>query len=88
MKKKHTNVNFNYIETAQDAPDAPLPLFEQWYEDAQKDEPRDPNAMCLSTIGPDNTPQSRMVLMKTLDERGLVFYTNQNSNIPCKPFLL
>lgn len=39
----------------------------------------DPNAMVLSTVGPGGQPSSRVVLLKDLDERGLVFYTNLGS---------
>ncbi len=38
-----------------------------------------PNAVCLSTVGEDGRPQGRMVLVKTVDERGLVFFTNYRS---------
>jgi pyridoxamine 5'-phosphate oxidase len=39
----------------------------------------DPDAMTLSTVAPDGQPSSRQVLLKGLDERGLVFYTNLES---------
>jgi pyridoxamine 5'-phosphate oxidase len=38
-----------------------------------------PNAMTVSTVGPDGQPSSRTVLLKGADERGLVFYTNYTS---------
>jgi pyridoxamine 5'-phosphate oxidase len=38
-----------------------------------------PDAMALSTVAADGTPSSRQVLLKHLDERGLVFYTNLES---------
>jgi pyridoxamine 5'-phosphate oxidase len=37
------------------------------------------NAMTLSTIGKDGFPKSRVVLLKSYDENGFVFYTNYNS---------
>jgi len=40
---------------------------------------RDPNAMCLATVDEAGRPSTRMVLLKGLDERGLVFYTNLES---------
>lgn len=67
------------IETAESAPDAPFPLFRKWLSDAETSEINDPNAMALATIDSDGTPSIRMVLLKGLDERGFVFYTNCES---------
>ena len=61
------------------AADAPLRLFGQWLEDATRSEPADPNAMALATVDADGLPDVRMVLMKGFDERGVVFYTNTDS---------
>ena len=54
----------------------PLALFGEWYEEAAKSEPNDPSAMSVATVGPDGTPSLRMVLLKGVDDRGFVFYTN------------
>lgn len=65
--------------------DEPFRLFEEWFGDAQKHEPNDPNAMALSTVDGDGLPNCRMVLLKGLDGadvgdmRGFVFYTNYES---------
>ena len=56
----------------------PFVLFKKWYDLACKTEINDPNAMTLSTIF-NNQPSSRVVLLKSYDENGLVFYTNSNS---------
>ena len=56
----------------------PFVLFKKWYDLACKTEINDPNAMTLSTIS-NNLPSSRVVLLKSYDEIGLVFYTNSNS---------
>ena len=56
----------------------PFVLFKKWYDLACKTEINDPNAMTLSTIS-NNQPSSRVVLLKSYDENGLVFYTNSNS---------
>ena len=61
------------------AADDPLRLFSAWLKDASASEPRDPTAMTLATVGSDGTPNARMVLLKGLDERGFVFYTNMDS---------
>jgi len=56
----------------------PFVLFKKWYDLACKTEINDPNAMTLSTIS-NNQPSSRVVLLKSYDENGIVFYTNSNS---------
>jgi pyridoxamine 5'-phosphate oxidase len=61
------------------ASDDPLRLFAEWLEDATKTEPSDPNGMAVATVDADGMPNVRMVLMKGFDERGLVFYTNMDS---------
>jgi pyridoxamine 5'-phosphate oxidase len=57
----------------------PLRLFAQWFEEAKRAEPADPNAMALATVGADGLPNVRMVLLKGFDARGFVFYTNETS---------
>jgi len=57
----------------------PLSLFGEWYAEAAKSEPNDPNAVALATVGPDGTPSVRMVLLKDYDAAGFVFYTNYES---------
>ena len=60
-------------------PSDPLELFNAWLNDAFGNGVKEPNAMCLSTIGLDGTPRGRTVLLKGLDERGFHFYTNYHS---------
>ena len=57
----------------------PLSLFEEWFDDAKKNEINDPNAMNLATISSDGKPSSRIVLLKSYNNQGFVFYTNSNS---------
>ena len=59
--------------------DDPFALFAEWFDEASKSEPRDPNAMALATVDGDGQPSLRMVLLKGVDERGFVFYTNFES---------
>jgi len=54
-------------------------LFAAWLKDATDSEPRDPNAMTLATVDASGAPNARMVLLKGVDERGFVFYTNIES---------
>jgi pyridoxamine 5'-phosphate oxidase len=57
----------------------PFQLFTAWLKEASASEPRDPTAMTLATVDADGVPNARMVLLKGLDERGFVFYTNKES---------
>ncbi len=57
----------------------PLAQFETWLEQAISAELPEPNAMTLATVGADGRPSTRVVLIKGVDARGLVWYTNFNS---------
>jgi pyridoxamine 5'-phosphate oxidase len=59
--------------------DEPLRLFAEWFAEARRTEPVNPDAMTLSTVDADGLPDARMVLLKAFDERGFVFYTNTDS---------
>jgi len=58
----------------------PLREFVLWFRKASR-QPRVklPEAMCLSTVGRDGSPQGRMVLLKGVEKDGFLFYTNLNS---------
>lgn len=58
----------------------PMKQFEKWFEESVQNDLLEPNAFTLSTVGADNRPYSRVVLMKSYDEDGLVFFTNYESN--------
>lgn len=57
----------------------PIALFEAWLREALKSEPNDANAMTLATVDADGVPDARMVLLKGVDARGFVFFTNTES---------
>ena len=57
----------------------PIGLFVEWLADARAHEINDANAMALSTVDADGAPDSRMVLLKDIDARGLTFYSNAES---------
>jgi pyridoxamine 5'-phosphate oxidase len=61
------------------AADEPLRLFATWLDEATRAEPVNPNAFALATVDANGLPNVRMVLLKGLDERGFVFYTNLDS---------
>jgi pyridoxamine 5'-phosphate oxidase len=64
-----------------DEPLAPSPFaqFHDWMAEAEKSEPSDPNAMIVATTTPDGRPSARTILLKGVDPRGFVFYTNKES---------
>ena len=57
----------------------PFALFADWLKLAEKSEPNDANAMGVATVDADGLPDLRMVLLKSVDARGFVFYTNKQS---------
>ena len=59
--------------------DDPFALFETWLGEAEISEPNDANAMAVATAGQDGMPSVRMILLKGIDDRGFVFYTNTDS---------
>tara|TARA_B100001105_G_scaffold160813_1_gene129394 strand:- start:102 stop:707 length:606 start_codon:yes stop_codon:yes gene_type:complete len=65
----------NLIDSNED----PIVLFGKWFEEAKQKEVKDPNAMNLATTSNNLKPSSRIVLLKSFDEKGFVFYTNSKS---------
>lgn len=57
----------------------PLQQFKTWLDEALAAGVPEPNAMTLATVGPEGRPSTRIVLIKDIDERGLVWYTNYES---------
>lgn len=57
----------------------PMVQFTTWFEDVRETSTTEANALVLSTVGRDNRPSSRTVLLKQFDQRGFVFFTNYTS---------
>lgn len=57
----------------------PLTQFRRWFADACAAGLREPNAVVVATATPEGAPSARLVLLKGVDERGFVFYTNYGS---------
>ncbi len=57
----------------------PIEMFRRWLQDTVEAGLHEPNAMVVTTVSAERRPSSRMVLLKGLDERGFVFYTNFDS---------
>ena len=68
----------------------PLRQFELWLEQAIQGQLPEPNAMTLATVGADGRPSTRIVLIKGVDARGIVWYTNYESRkgreLAARPF--
>jgi pyridoxamine 5'-phosphate oxidase len=72
----------NYSRGSLDAADVdpnPVRQFETWFAQALDAKLPEPNAMTLATVGADGRPSARIVLIKGVDERGFVFFTNYDS---------
>ena len=57
----------------------PFARFHAWMEEAVASEPNDPNAMTVVTTTLEGRPSARVILLKGVDDRGFVFYTNKES---------
>jgi pyridoxamine 5'-phosphate oxidase len=73
LREEYTAAGLSEADLADD----PMTLFREWF--AQARALPEPNALLLATTGPDGQPSARTVLLKGLDERGFVFYTNLGS---------
>jgi pyridoxamine 5'-phosphate oxidase len=57
----------------------PIEQFKIWFDDVLQNEKNDPTAMVLSTVDEKGFPDSRVVLLKGIEEGNFVFYTNYQS---------
>jgi pyridoxamine 5'-phosphate oxidase len=62
-----------------DLEDHPVAMFRRWFDDTVGSGLHEPNAMVLATVGTDGRPSTRVVLLKGVDDRGFVFFTNLES---------
>jgi pyridoxamine 5'-phosphate oxidase len=83
---QETHQQYNAASFLPDTPDAlpsdPMTLFQDWFQQASRAGVKEPEAVALSTVslsGPQPTPSTRFVLVKRVDERGLVWFTNYAS---------
>ncbi|MBI5382241.1 MAG: pyridoxamine 5'-phosphate oxidase [Opitutae bacterium] len=75
MRKDYTLAGLTEKDLARD----PFRQFEKWFQEAEGAKLPEPNAMVLSTCSREGRPTSRTVLLKGLDGRGFVFFTNYDS---------
>jgi pyridoxamine 5'-phosphate oxidase len=75
LRKDYTLHSLNEEEMAA----SPITQFEHWWQDADKSQILEMNAMTLATTANDGMTDARTVLLKAFDESGFVFFTNYNS---------
>jgi pyridoxamine 5'-phosphate oxidase len=63
----------------QDLTADPIQQFLKWFREAVAAEITEPNAMVLATVDSSSQPSTRVVLLKSVDERGFSFFTNYES---------
>ncbi len=74
-RRDYTRESLDEAAVARD----PFDQFRRWFDAALDAELKEPTAMAIATVGADGRPSARMVLLKSFDERGFVFYTNYAS---------
>jgi len=75
LRKSYERAELDESASAED----PLAQFRLWLDQALEAQLPEPNAMTLATVGADGRPSTRVVLIKGLDARGIVWYTNYHS---------
>ena len=76
------DLRINYSRASLDEADVahdPFAQFDRWFKEALAAKLPEPNTMTLATVGDDGRPSARIVLIKGVDERGFVFFTNYES---------
>ena len=76
IRKQYEIASLNESEADKSA----IIQFEKWLNDALTSTETEPTAMVISTVDENLQPHSRVVLLKEFDEKGLVFFSNYESN--------
>jgi pyridoxamine 5'-phosphate oxidase len=76
LRREYSDIGLDIADLDPD----PLAQFRRWLDDVLAADYFEPNAVVLTTTGLDGWPSARNVLLKGLDERGFVFYTNYTSD--------
>jgi pyridoxamine 5'-phosphate oxidase len=75
QRKEYSLAGLSEKDVARD----PFRQFEKWFQEAEAAKIHEPNAAVLATTSKEGRPSARTVLLKGIDGRGFVFYTNYNS---------
>lgn len=76
LRREYTKASLDVSTVLPD----PIEQFGKWFHEAIEAEVLEPNAMTLSTINGDNRPSSRIVLLKGIEDKKFIFYTNYQSD--------
>lgn len=76
LRKDYQLASLSEADVAKD----PFQQFSLWFEQAQKADINEANAMSLSTVNAAGRPSARIVLIKEFDQRGFSWFTNYDSN--------
>jgi pyridoxamine 5'-phosphate oxidase len=75
QRKEYSLAGLSEKDLARD----PFRQFDKWFQEAEAAKLNEPNAGILATAGKDGRPSTRIVLLKGIDGRGFVFFTNYDS---------
>ena len=74
LEYNSSKINFDNLD------ESPIDFFLKWFDQATKNDKYEANACVLSTVSTANKPYSRIVLLKHVDDKGFVFFTNYKSD--------
>ncbi|MEO7990371.1 MAG: pyridoxamine 5'-phosphate oxidase [Chryseolinea sp.] len=75
LRKEYSKADLDVKDVMND----PIKQFEKWFKEASDSGVQEPNAMNLSTVNSEGKPTSRIVLLKGIEDRKFIFYTNYQS---------
>jgi pyridoxamine 5'-phosphate oxidase len=75
LRKEYTLAGLAEKDLAKD----PFRQFEKWFQEAEASKLVEPNAMVVATAGRDGRPSARTMLLKGVDGRGFIFFSNFES---------
>ncbi|HEV2609172.1 MAG TPA: pyridoxamine 5'-phosphate oxidase [Noviherbaspirillum sp.] len=75
LRKDYSHASLSEADVDPD----PIVQFKRWFDEAVSAQIPEPNAMGVSTVGPDGRPSSRILLIKEVDQRGFTWFTNYDS---------
>ncbi|WP_028292931.1 pyridoxamine 5'-phosphate oxidase [Oceanobacter kriegii] len=76
IRKEYTQGRLDETRVA----DNPFTQFHAWFEQYQETRPEEPTVMTLASVDADGQPWQRILLLKSYDDKGFVFFTNYQSN--------
>jgi pyridoxamine 5'-phosphate oxidase len=75
LRQEYSHASLSESDVASD----PIAQFSKWFEEARLAQLPEFNAMSVATVGTNDRPSSRIVLIKEFDQRGFTWYTNYAS---------